>query len=234
MKETAFTKTENVKKALKYIDMVRNRDVTRMVGLMLIYGIWGLGKTWFGERFAGEHGFIFLRLDATMREKDFLKILLSRINEQLGVEERIQGTTHELLIKVRNKLNEHFEELPVIIIDEIDYAISRTRLLGTIRDIADSTITTVIMLGMKDAYIDLQKKHSYFFDRNLYLLEFKSLSEKDVRNSIKDVSEVVISEKNIEAMIGKTEGNFRKVIKMVNYAEQTDDDEKFSVLIGVQ
>ena len=232
MKETAFTKTENVKKALKYIDMVRNRDVTRMVGLMLIYGIWGLGKTWFGERFAGEHGFIILRLDATMREKDFLKTLLSRINEKLGVKESLRGTAHDLLIRVRNKLNEHFEELPVIIIDEIDYAISRTRLLGTIRDIADTTITTIIMLGMKDAYINMKKNHSYFFDRNVYVIEFISLSAKDVRSGIKDVSEVDISDQNVEAIIGQTEGNFRKVIKMVNYAERTNDDKKFGAIVG--
>ena len=229
-----YTKTKNVNTALKYIDRVRKRDVIRQRGLMLIYGIWGIGKTWFGERFAAENGFIFMRLYSSMRQKDFLITMIEKIYENLGNAESVshRKTSFQLFEILKDVINTEYDKPPVIIIDEIDYAVKHNRILDTIRDIADDTIGTFICIGMQNAYSDIKTVSPYFFNRWAYTLQFHPNDKADMTKTVKEVSEFDINDTNIDLMVYKSEGNMRNLIKIINHAELIRSNVELTALLS--
>ena len=230
------SKTKNVRTALTYIDRVRKRDVIRQRGLMLIYGIWGIGKSWFGERFAAENGFIFMRLYSSMRQKDFLIALIEKVYENLGKAEEIsyRNNAYQLFEILKDAINTGYEKPPVIIIDEIDYAMKRVRILDTIRDIADDSIGTFICIGMQTTYNDIKRVSPYFFNRWAYTLQFLPNDKADLTKTIKEVCEVDINDANINLMVHKSEGNMRNLIKIINHAEIIQNNDELTALLGAE
>ncbi len=230
------SKTKNVKAALKYVDMVRKRDVIRQRGLMLIYGIWGLGKSWFGEKFAAENGFIFMRFYSTMGQKGFLVDLIGKLYENLGKAEEVPyyKNSHQLFGILRDTINTGYDQPPVIIIDEIDYAVKQPRILDTLRDIADVTIGTFVCIGMQNAYAGIRKASPYFFNRCAYTLQFQPNDKADLTRTIKEVCEVDINDANINLIAHKSEGNMRNLIKIINHAELIQSNEELTALLGVE
>ncbi len=228
------SKTKNVETALKYIDRVRKRDVIRQRGLMLIYGIWGIGKTWFGEKFAAENGFIFMRLYSAMHQKDFLIALIGKVFENLGKAQEVPyyKNAYQLFEILKDAINTGYDKPPVIIIDEIDYALKRTRILDAIRDISDDTIGTFICIGMQNSYSDIKKVSPYFFNRWAYTLQFQPNDKPDLAKTIKDVCEIDINDVNINLMVHKSEGNMRNLIKIINHAEIIQNNDELTALLG--
>jgi replication-associated recombination protein RarA len=228
MKTGVTTQTSNVQLALRYIELVRNRDIVRQRGLMLIYGMPGLGKTWFSESFAFQNQFIFTRLYRSMKNKDFVHSMLAKLNEYNGTTGTMsrRHTTFELFDELKRVINEECATPPVILIDEIDYAIKCSAIIDTIRDLADSTAGTFICIGMHEVYGKLVQVSPYFFDRCSYVLEFKPLSEKDIANACRQIAETNIDNTNIKLIANRCDGNFRKLIKLINHAEVLGDNEK--------
>ncbi len=230
------SETKNVQTALKYIDRVRKRDVIRQTGLMLIYGIWGIGKTWFGEKFAAENGFIFMRLYSTMRQKDFLIAMIKKVYENLGKTQGIPyyKNTYSLFEILKDTINTGYDKPPVIIIDEIDYAMKRIHILDAIRDIADDTIGTYICIGMQNTYNDIKQISPYFFNRWAYTLQFQPNDKADISKTIKDVCEIDINDTNIDLIVHKSEGNMRNLIKIINHAEIIQNNDELTALLGAK
>jgi AAA domain len=232
--EDVMTKTKNVQRAMQFIDLVQKRDVIRQRGLLLIYGIWGLGKTWFGERFAGENGFIYLRLVQAMSPKDFLWHFLKKLNENLGKSEmpsKKGNNVFDLYLKIKSVINTEFDHPPVFILDEFDYATKRPAILSNVRDLADQTIGTYICIGMQNCYDDIKRAAPYFFNRKMFTLEFKPIPPEDMKKLVKEVSEVNISNENIELLVREGEGNMRRAINLISNAEAINDNEIFGSLL---
>ena len=233
MKTNQMVETENVKRALRYVKSLLDRPVTEMVGMMLIYGKPGLGKTRFGERLAYNNGFIYMRLEASMTNKDFLKKLLHHLYYRFHIEEggTSRKNTNKLLDEVKAILNEYPNT--VMVVDEIDYAFRNKKLLGTIRDIVDETTGVIILIGMQNARDELLKANEHFFDRCGYIMKFTNNSQKDIKKICNGISDVNIPDKAIERIYKNTKGNARKTIKLIKLAEDYNDTDKFMQILDI-
>ncbi len=212
MKERVLAETANVKGAKKCIAYLQNRPKTEMVGLGLLYGAPGLGKTRFAKRLAYTNDYIYLRLEASMTAKVFARELLRLINYRFGYpDDNLHGSTSTLLRRCISVLHSYPEA--VIIIDEIDYAFNQPMLLGSIRDIVDETLAIVVLVGMKDAREKLLKANAHYFDRCNFFCEFKELGKDDIQQICDEVASVKLSGDIVKYLHGKTKGNIRKLVK---------------------
>ncbi|MCK9427945.1 MAG: AAA family ATPase [Acholeplasmataceae bacterium] len=214
MKENGLAKIGNVRKANDLIEYLKNRPKTEMVGLGLIYGQPGLGKSRFARVSAIQNDYIYLRLEASMTLKSFATKLLEMIYYHFDMPKTvIKGNVSQILDKsleiLRNYIN------TVIVIDEIDYAFNSRKILGTIRDIVDETLSIVILVGMSDAKENLLSLDSHYFDRCNFFCEFKPLNTDDIQLICKEICEVKIDPLVIKYLSSKTNGNIRKLIKIL-------------------
>ena len=219
MKEQVLAETANVRGAKKCIAYLQDRPKTEMVGLGLLYGAPGLGKTRFAKRMTYHNDYIFLRLEASMTAKVFARELLRLLHYRYDVSgEGYHGSTSTLFRRCINELQAHPEA--VIVIDEIDYAFNQPMLLGSIRDIVDETLAIVVLIGMKDAREKLLKANAHYFDRCNYFYEFQRLSRADVELVCMKVSDVRMKSDLLTYIHKTTHGNFCQIIKIVEAVEK--------------
>ena len=220
MKQLAMSTTKNVINGQKMIQYLLNRPKTEMVGLGLIYGQPGLGKSRFAKQQAIMNDYVYLRLEATMTAKSFSVRLLEVLRYHLGITKTpIWGSTNEIFNKILDILR-HYDNL-VIIIDEIDYAFDRKRILGSIRDIVDETLSVVVLVGMGDAREKLLMADAHYFDRCNYFCEFQEVTEEDIRLLCQEVPDVRIDDKIVKFLKKVTKGNLRKLMKALYSIETT-------------
>lgn len=218
MKEL-LVQTENVKAAQKALSYLLRRPKSEMVGLGLIYGAPGLGKSRFALRTAFQNGYIYLRLDATMTQKAFLTRLLKSLQYRLSRDFPIRGDSHKLYGEIIELLNEYPDI--VIFIDEVDYAFKKRGLLGSIRDLVDDSQVTIMLFGMQDARMNLLKANAHYFDRCNYFVEFKPLSLADTAAICSEAGEVKMSDDVVEWIHKNSKGTVRKMMKLLDYVEMT-------------
>ena len=177
MKQGNLVRITNVVEADECISFLLNRPKLEMVGLGLIYGRPGLGKTTYASRIAYSRGYIYLRLEAVTTPKAFAVELLTALYRRFNLGEYIPNGTTNNLFKLSMQILEDHEDT-VIVIDEIDYAFKHDKLLGAIRDIVDETLTVVILVGMQNAKDRLAQINEYYFDRCNSFYEFQSVTRK--------------------------------------------------------
>ncbi len=218
MKET-LSMIQNVKRAQGTIDILLNRPRSEMVGLGLIYGAPGLGKTRFAKRtaFKKENGYIYMQLEACMTQKSFLRKLLEILQIYYSVPAPIKGSKQKLFDDVVDLLRAAPDT--VIFIDEVDYAFRDKEILSAIRDLVDLTLVTIVLFGMQDAYNSLLKANAHYFDRCNAFCEFQSLSASDTALICKDVAEIEMDVEVVNWIHNNCRGTIRKVIKNINYFE---------------
>ena len=219
MREHVLAETANVINAMKCITYLQQRPKTEMVGLGLLHGAPGLGKTRFAKRLAYFNDYIYLRLEASMTAKTFAQELLRLLNYRYSLDNAdLRGSTNTLFRRCISILQSHSDA--TIIIDEIDYAFSQPVLLGSIRDIVDETLAIAILVGMQDAKEKLLRANSHYFDRCNYFYEFQRLSRSDIELVCKEVSEVTIKSDLLTYIFKSTRGNFRQIIKIIEGVEK--------------
>jgi len=189
-----------------------------MVGLGLIYGLPGLGKTTYAQRMAFQRGYIYLRLEATTTPKSFAVDLITALYQRFNLGYNIPYGTTNNLFKLSLQILEEQEDM-VIVIDEIDYAFKHDKLLGAIRDIVDETLTVVILVGMQNAKDRLSQINEYYFDRCNSFYEFKPVNRKDIKILAKEVLDVEVTEKIVDLIHESAKGNLRKAMKMMHSIE---------------
>lgn len=217
MKEVLST-TQNVAKARETLQYLMTRPRSEMVGLGLIYGAPGLGKTRFAMRTAFANGYIYLRLDSTMTQRAFLAKLLASLQYMYSVPGPIKGGAAKLYGDVVELLVSAPET--VIFVDEIDYAFRKKELLGSIRDLVDDTLVTIILVGMQDAKNNLLRANAHYFDRCNSFCEFTSLSPADTAGICKEAAEVDMDAEVCVWIHRKSGGTVRKMVKMIDYVER--------------
>jgi len=189
-----------------------------MVGLGLIYGLPGLGKTTYAQRMAFQRGYIYLRLEATTTPKSFAVDLITALYQRFNLGYNVPYGTTNNLFKLSLQILEEQEDM-VIVIDEIDYAFKHEKLLGAIRDIVDETLTVVILVGMQNAKDRLSQINEYYFDRCNSFYEFKPVCRKDIKILAKEVLDVEVTEKIVDLIHESAKGNLRKAMKMMHSIE---------------
>ncbi len=225
MREYTLVKTKNVTKAYDLFDYLIKRPKTEMVGLGLIYGPPGLGKSRFARQSAIQNDYIYFRLEATMTAKSFAGRLLERIYYHFGMPKiGVRGTANDIFLRCVDILS-NFENT-VIVIDEIDYAFKNKKILGSIRDIVDQTLSIIVLVGMSNAKDSLLSADAHYFDRCNFFCQFKPLDIDDLILISKEVCEVEVDKPVIKHIAKRTKGNIRKFIKSLysleNLAEAQD------------
>jgi len=108
MKELSLVRTKNVREAEKMVNYLLNRPKTEMVGLGLIYGEPGLGKSRFARQTAIRDDYIYMRLESTMTAKSFSIRLLELVQYHFGMTRtQPRGTTNDVFNQVINTLRMH-------------------------------------------------------------------------------------------------------------------------------
>ncbi|MDD4310357.1 MAG: ATP-binding protein [Candidatus Cloacimonetes bacterium] len=219
MKEQVFVKTANVDNATKAIMKLLARPINEMVGLGMIYGDPGLGKSRFAKQMCYRKGYLYIRLEASETAKSFSQKLWRGLKYQLNLTSEPTnemgnapgGSTNSLVnLCIRILMDAPHS---VIMIDEFDNALPNRELRETIRDIVDQTFATVILIGMSGVRDKLERTNPHFFDRSNFFCEFNSLSVEDVTEICKKVCEFELSPKLIETAHKASAGQFRKLIK---------------------
>ncbi|MCB5262361.1 MAG: ATP-binding protein [Candidatus Cloacimonetes bacterium] len=218
MKQGKLARLSNVISADKCIDYLINRPKMEMVGLGLIYGHPGLGKTTYAQRMAFSRGYMYLRLEAWMTPKTFAVALKAALLTHLGMGNNpVTGSCAGIFDSVIGILAEHPEV--VIIIDEIDYAFREQKILSALRDIVDETLAVVVLVGMQNAKDRLYQINRYYFDRCGVFCEFQAPTKKDIAILAATVMEVQFGEDIVEYMHKRNQGTLRDTIKLIHSIE---------------
>lgn len=218
MKQNKLVKISNVVEADQCIQYLMRRPKMEMVGLGLIYGRPGLGKTTYAQRIAFQKNYIYLRLEAVTTPKAFSCMLLSALYNRYNLGGFIPaGSTNSLFNLCKDILDEHPET--VIIIDEIDYAFKQEKILGAIRDIVDETLAIIILVGMQNAKDRLSQISEYYFDRCNAFYQFKPPTLQDLKLIADQVLEVKLNASYIESIYQHAKGSLRRAIKMMHGLE---------------
>ena len=219
MKHEKVAQTQNVISAINCIKYMQGRPKTEMVGLSLIYGAPGLGKSRFAKRFAIQNDLIYIRLESTETAKSFAVKMHRKISEKYHLSEVVRGSTNKIFDHCIQTIHDVEDDL-IIFVDEIDYAFRDRKLLGAIRDIVDKTLAVIILVGMQDAKKQLLRANAHYFDRCNYFVEFNSLSLKDVKLVCDTVADIELDEGAIKYLHQTSKGTLRKIIKLL-YAIET-------------
>lgn len=229
MKEYSLATTNNVQKANELINMLKFRPKTEMVGLGLIYGEPGLGKSRFAFKHAVDEDCIYFRLESVMTAKSFAERLYEALCEFHNIPPvRLKRTTADIFDQVVNLLYDYPDT--VIFIDEIDYAFRSRKLLGAIRDLADRTLATFILIGMASAKAQLLAADSHYFDRCNFFCEFKKLSRSDVSSILSESSDISYDKPVIDYLHKITAGNIRRLVKAVYSLESLATHQNISTI----
>lgn len=218
MKQHKLVKTRNVVEADACISFLINRPKLEMVGLGLLYGHPGYGKTTYAQRIALKRGYTYLRLESTSTPKSFAQQLLLALYKRFNLGQHLPyGTANNLFQRSLSILEDNADT--VIVIDEIDYAFKHESLLGAIRDIVDETLCIVILVGMQTAKDRLAQINPHYFDRCNYFCEFQPANRRDIGLISKEVMEVEVSDRLIDTIHFNCNGNLRKAIKLMYILE---------------
>lgn len=214
MKQGKLITTANVVKADRAIAYLQRRPKLELVGLGLVYGKPGLGKSTWASRTAFSKGYIYLRLESTTTPKNFAQRLLSSLASRYNYGNvPTCGATNTIFKRCMAILENH--EDAVIIVDEIDYAFSNKQLLGAIRDIVDETLAIVILVGMQNAKEKLLQVNEYYFDRCNVFCEFSSNDKKDISELCRQVMDKTPNEAMKEMIYRESTGNLRRAVKLI-------------------
>ena len=155
MKSHILVETANVKAGNDCLSYLLKRPAAHQVGMAMIYGRPGLGKTQFSQRQAIQNGYVYLSALKASTPKSFIADLLGRLrcryeeddSSVVGSRARLFRETVDLLNTCTTK-----DHMPVIIIDETDNIIHyrHEEIIGMLRDIADNTLASVVLVGMQD------------------------------------------------------------------------------------
>jgi len=216
---------KNVTKANTTLNYLGTRPRNEMVGLGLVYGAPGLGKTrWALNAGLTKNFHVYVRLDSTETQKSFLIRLYQGLQNVYGVVATVRGSKQKIYLDIVDILIEAPQT--VVFIDEIDYAFKDKQLLGTIRDLADETLATFILVGMQDAKNSLLKANAHYFDRCNSFCEFKPLSLEDTALVCAEVCEVALEPEVVKFVHRRTKGTLRRIVKALDMFERTAKSKK--------
>jgi DNA transposition AAA+ family ATPase len=200
-----FVKTENFRRLAEAQKMVERRGA-REAGLVLIKGVYGIGKSELTERWATDSGWVFVRAKATWTKR----ALLDELAELMGLSK--VGRNQEVQARIIGKLAVNMVPL---IIDEADFLVgSSASLLEVIRDITDLTGTMCFLVGM-DQFPMKVARHGHIASRVAKVVELAPLSLADVAATVKAKSEVPMSDDVLELLLEQSGGRMRLVLNAI-------------------
>jgi DNA transposition AAA+ family ATPase len=217
MQEGKLVMIGNVKKSLQAIEYLKRRPKREMVGLGLLYGEPGLGKTRFAQTYAIQQGWIYIRLESGMTARVFRERLLRHIDERTTTYRKSYNlTSSTLLWELVAQLTRHDIQ---IMVDEIDYGIDRMDILNTIRDLVDQTETIIVMCGEETSKSKLLERSPRYFDRCNAFVRFERLTVVELQEYVRSVSDVEIDAGLMTEIMNHSRGYLRRIVKRLTKIE---------------
>ena len=217
-KEIASTEnTRRIQKALANLE-ARLKDA-EIMGLGLIYGQPGLGKTMTVERYCVQAYRQERVLVAWVRAKGIWteSSMLQDILESLGISAR----KYRKDIMFRQVIEALMTEPAMILIDEIDSIAESRKLIGLLKDIHDMTSCAIAMIGEERVDGLLRRYHSFYNRLNRDALVYLTgHTADDVTKVIRKRCEVAVSQEvcdEIHRSVGKK--SMRSVIDRIREIE---------------
>jgi len=203
-----FAKTKNVDDLFAALDVVTDAEPGHR--MCLLYGEYGSGKTQTVAKVAIDRDYTYVRAKKHMTTKS----LLATISRELGIP--AEGTADVLYNRICEELKGRDNH--ALIVDEIDYLVKEGRVL-TLMDLHDESNSPVIMVGMAQAHIHLQK-FPHLLDRCSAIVEFTKLTESDLSKISAQMCEVALDATAVKFIHEQTRGRFRRIMVWFKRAER--------------
>jgi replication-associated recombination protein RarA len=216
MIEQVLVKTRNVIEVDQLVSKLLKRPMHEIPGLAVVYGPTGYGKTRWGEITAFHNGWGYMRINRLQREKAFIQEVYRRLH-WLVYNDEITPRGHAS--KIEEDCIKLLQDNPhiVLFIDEINHKIHKREwdILEIIRDLADRSFASIIMIGEQDTVEALTDYNPHFFGRCNFFYKFEKNSLEDVKKICREVAEVRLEEQAIEEIYNETEGDLRKFVTYI-------------------
>ncbi|MFA5718902.1 MAG: AAA family ATPase [Desulfobulbaceae bacterium] len=203
-----FAMTGNVQAFLSGMEVVAT-PVKGRVGMGLVFGEPGTGKTEMAQKYAADNDHPYIRATDIMSRRS----LLSRIVAELG--EQPEYKADDLFNQAVDMLIDHPRTL---IVDEVDY-LCRGGMVEVLRDLNDITNAPVVMVGMHQLDQKL-KRFRHLYDRFSAVVRFRPFDPDDIASIAEQICEAKISPDGIKFIHERGHGKFRRTILWFSRAEQ--------------
>jgi DNA transposition AAA+ family ATPase len=203
-----FVPIKNARRFQQAVDRIHHKlkGIERMA---LFFGDPGLGKTETALHYAANNGSLYIRMKKLMTARWFLTELV----EDLGAAP--SWRTKDLFQQASDLLR---SKKKTLILDEVDYFTSDTKITETLRDIHDITGTPMVFIGMSKADQRLMR-YPHLYDRFVEVVKFEPLDREDVELMINEVSDVRFESDAIDKITKDSEGKIRRIISTIHKAE---------------
>ncbi len=169
-----FVQTENFRRLKDAEKLVAKRGA-REAGLVIIKGVYGVGKSELTERWAADSGYVFVRAKETWTKR----ALLDELADAMGLAKT--GRNQEVQSRIITKIG--IEMVPIIV-DEADHLVRSTAsLLEVLRDVTDVTGTMCFLVGMEHFPMKVAR-YGHIASRVAKVVEFEPLSVADVKATV--------------------------------------------------
>lgn len=204
--KNVFVETANVQAFVSTARSLEKR-VAGVPGLALVHGNRGLGKTRAAIWYSAQNGAVYLRAKSVWSPSWML--------EELAVELGVVPAKRkkELFTAVENALKEHPR---LVIFDEAN--VPPASCIDCIRDLHDLTEAPMLLIG-HEGIVNRLKRMGPFFDRFLYITEFKALTAPDLQRFASTCLDLPVEETALDEVVRATSGNFRKSVVLLTGME---------------
>ena len=204
-----FCETKNVKRFRSAVGRIHHDKLKGVERMALVFGAPGLGKSECALQFAATNGSLYIRMKKLMTARWFLREVI----DCLGSSPRWR--TEELFNQVTELLK---QQKRMLILDEVDYFTSDSKITETLRDLADITGTPFLFIGMSQADKRLMR-YPHLYDRFVEVVKFQPLDREDVELMTKGLSDLAFDGDAIDKIVTESEGKIRRILALIHRAE---------------
>ena len=205
-----FVPTENFKRLKEAERLVAKRGA-REAGLVLVRGVYGIGKSELTERWAIDSHYVFVRAKETWTKR----ALLDELADKMGLAKT--GRNQEVQARIIGRVA---VDMVPLVVDEADFLVRSTAsLLEVLRDITDITGTMCFLVGMEHFPLRVDR-YPHIASRVARLVEFEPLSAADVRATVAAKAEVSIDDDVLAELHTQCRGRMRLLLNAICNIEQ--------------
>ncbi|MES2401854.1 MAG: ATP-binding protein [Pseudomonadota bacterium] len=205
-----FVQTENFKR-LKEAEKLVARRGAREAGLVIVRGVYGIGKSELTERWAADSNYVFVRAKETWTKR----ALLDELADKMGLAKG--GRNQEVQARIIGKMA---VDMVPLIVDEADFLVRSTAsLLEVLRDITDLTGTMCFLVGMEHFPLKVAK-YPHIASRVAKVVEFEVLSLGDIKATVNAKCEVPLDDDLVTEIHQQSKGRMRLVLNAIANIEQ--------------
>ena len=188
--------------------------------LVLVSGVFGIGKSMLTERWAAESGYMFIRAKETWTKQSMLR----DIAVKMGLP--VDGNVSQVQDRIIGRLA---VSMTPLIVDEADHLIPTSRvtrggqrvapMLEALRDITDITGVMCFLVGMQN-FPAMVLQFDHIASRVADTLYLERLSLQDVQATVRAKAEIPMSHEVIEAILVQSQGRMRWILNAITNLEQ--------------